>query len=173
MALIQTLIELFSQAQHSVTHLEMRDTYGSSEPDFQAWLAGTTVDELEKLGNMDGWVELISSNVSRGVTFRRARVISEPHSDYIAFEHAVTGYSNIAGGELVRWLPRPKARDIALPGCDFWQIDDGQVCWVFQTGDGDPAGFELSQEPAEVALCAAAFEAVWERGIDHSEYKPA
>jgi hypothetical protein len=41
------------------------------------------------------------------------------------------------------------------------------------TGDGDSAGQENTEDPAVVKLCAAAFEAVWERGIDHAEYKIA
>ncbi|WP_345559946.1 DUF6879 family protein [Nonomuraea rosea] len=167
------MAELFGRAEHSVTHLEMRDTYGSNEPDFVAWLGGTSVEELERLGNMNAWVDLIRANVKRGVTFRRARIVSEPHSDYIAFEHAVSGYSNLAGGELVRWLPRPQAKDIPLPGCDFWQIDDGLICWVFQSGDGEPAGFEMSEKPGEVELCRLAFESVWQRAVDHTEYKPS
>ncbi|MFC7646003.1 DUF6879 family protein [Streptosporangium lutulentum] len=38
--MIQTLTELFSKAQHSVTHLELRDTYGSGGPGYRAWREG-------------------------------------------------------------------------------------------------------------------------------------
>jgi hypothetical protein len=30
---------------------------------------------------------------------------------------------NAAAGEDVRWLPRRRASDLALPGTDFWVLD--------------------------------------------------
>lgn len=168
--MIHILTELFDQTHRSVTHLELRDTYGTAHPDFQDWAKGVPVSEIAQRGRLDPWNNLVRRHVDRGVTFRRARVVSEPPSDYIRFEYAITPYSNLAGGELVRWLPRPKAKDVAVPGCDFWQFDDGTVCWVFQTGDGEPAGHEISGDPAVAKLCVSAFEAIWERGIDHHDY---
>ncbi|MEV6981179.1 DUF6879 family protein [Sphaerisporangium sp. NPDC051017] len=173
--MIQTLTELFAKTQHSVTHLELRDTYGSGGPGYRAWREGASLEEAARIDApfVAPWVSLVKATTSRGVTFRRARVISEPVTHYIRYEHAATVYSNLAGGEQVRWLPRPKARDIAVPGCDFWQFDDGLVCWIFQNGEGDPAGYDLSEEPVEAKLCSTAFEAVWERALDHLEYQPA
>ena len=171
--MIQILTDLFDRAEHSVTHLEMRDGYGTSEPDYQAWRDGATVEQLAQAGSVADWVEMVRTAVDRGVSVRRARVMSEPLSDYIRFEHAVTGYSNLAGGEQVRWLPRPQAAELALPGADYWQVDGGVVCFVFQTGDGEPAGYRMSDDHAVMALCSSAFEAVWERAIEHEEYRPA
>jgi hypothetical protein len=161
--MIQTLTELIDKTQRSVTHLELRDTYGHSVG-FQAWQKGLPAEEISRFEIFRPWVTLVRGHVDRGVSFRRARVVSEPVSDFIRYENAVTPAANLAAGEQVRWLPRQRAKDIALPGCDFWQFDDGLVCFVFQNGDGDPAGFELTN---------SAFEAVWERAIDHSEYRPA
>ncbi|MEV6985523.1 DUF6879 family protein [Sphaerisporangium sp. NPDC051017] len=162
--------ELFAKTQRLVTHLELRDTYGTSHPDFQDWAAGVPVQEIVRRGRLDPWNDLVRSHVDRGVIFRRARIISTPPSDYIRFEHAITPYSNLVGGELVRWLDRSRARDIAVSPCDFWQFDDHLVCWVYQTGDGEKAGHELSDDPREVKLCSAAFEAVWDRAIDHEKF---
>ncbi len=170
--MIQILAEMFAQAQRSVTHLELRDTYGQSRG-FQAWQDGVPLEEISRFEFWLPWIDLVKGHVNRGVSFRRARVISEPVSDYIRYENLATPFTNLAAGEKVRWLPRPQAKDIALPGCDFWQFDDHLVCWVFQSGDGEPAGYELSEDPAEVTLCSSAFEAVWKRALDHSEYRPA
>lgn len=171
--MIQILTDLFGKAQISVTHLEIRDTYGVGGPRFQAWREGVGVDELAQSDHIKAWLELVRATVARGVSFRRARIISEPTTDFIKYEHAVTDLFNIAGGEQVRWLPRPQAADLALPGADFWQIDNSLVCFVFQTGEGDPAGHRISDEPDAMRLCSTAFEAVWRRGIDHSEYRPS
>jgi hypothetical protein len=45
------------------------------------------------------------------------------------------------------------------------------VCFVFQDGDGEPVGHDLTEDPAVANLCSTAFEAVWERGIDHEDYR--
>lgn len=169
--MIRILSDLFDKTQRSATHLELRDTYGLSTG-FRAWQEGATPEEITGFEDFRAWADLVRSHVDRGVSFRRARVISEPVSGFIRYENAVTT-SNLAAGEQVRWLPRPRARNVALPGCDFWQFDDGLVLFLFQSGDGEPAGYDLTDDPAVARLCSTAFEAVWERGIDHSEYRPA
>jgi hypothetical protein len=60
----------------------------------------------------------VADAVARGVTVRRARVVSEPVGDYIRYEHACTA-QNIAAGEDVRWLPRRLASDLLIPGNDL------------------------------------------------------
>jgi len=79
---------------------------------------------------------------------------------------------NLSAGEQVRWLPRNQASDIALPGNDFWLIDDRLALFHFFTGGGDWAdpGFMFSEDPATVQLASSAFEAVWRRGIPHEKY---
>lgn len=168
--MIHVLTDLFEQTEHRVTHLELRDTYGTSHPDFQDWADGAPIEDIAGRGRLNAWTDLVKSHVSRGVTFQRARVISVPASDYIRFEYAITPWSNLAPGEQVRWLERPRARALALPPCDFWQFDDGLVCWVYQSGHGEAAGYDLSKDVAEVELCSAAFEAVWQRATDHREF---
>lgn len=101
---------------------------------------------------------------------RRARIVSEPVSDYIRYEHAGT-VVNVAAGEEVRWLPRRRASDIPLPGNDFWLIDGRLVRWNHFTGEGASAAGEISEDPAVARLCGRAFEAVWDRAIPHHEYK--
>jgi hypothetical protein len=166
---IEEFARFLAQAQRSAVHLEMRDCYTPSDPAFIAWKAETPFDD-SKLMTM--WHGVIGEAVARGVVVRRARIISEPVTEYIAYEHSVTGMFNIAPGERVRWLPRRQASDLALPGNDFWLFDDTLVLWNYFTGDGEPAGNDVTEDPAAAKLCASAFEAVWERGINHEEYQP-
>ncbi|HET9975578.1 MAG TPA: hypothetical protein VFQ68_45645 [Streptosporangiaceae bacterium] len=102
---------------------------------------------------------MVGSVTGRGAPVRRARIISEPASDYIRFEHEVTPAANLAAGEQVRWLPRRNASDLALPGNDCWLFDGTAVLFNYFSGDGTAAGTELRDEPAVVKLCAAAFAA--------------
>jgi len=164
--------ELLDGAQHSAVHLEMRDAYGvaSEADDFARWKRTGERDTDPSSAYWAPWVSLIRRTVARGVVVRRARIVSEPVSDYIRYEHASTQV-NIDAGELVRWLPRRQASTIALPGNDFWLIDDRLVRWNHFTGDGASGGGEISEDPAAAKLCAEAFEAVWARAVPHADYK--
>jgi hypothetical protein len=163
--------QLFGACERSAVHLEMRDSYDISDEDsaFAAWKAGHR-DDLAAWWRP--WLDLIKETTGRGVQVRRARVVSEPVTEYIRFEYEIT-YANVAAGEQVRWLPRRAASALALPGNDFWLLDGRRVLFNHFTGDGQELGHEWSEDPDVIGLCEAAFEAVWQRAIPHEEYLPA
>ncbi|MFE2743964.1 DUF6879 family protein [Streptomyces scopuliridis] len=165
--------ELLNSAKHSAVHLELRDTYGVGDEaaDFEHWKRTGRRDVDPGSGYWTPWVDLIRRTTARGVVVRRARVVSQPVTDYIRYEHAGT-VVNVHAGELVRWLPRRQASDIALPGNDCWVFDNETVLFNHFTGDGEwsAPGWEVRTEPAVVQLASAAFEAVWDRGIPHEKY---
>ncbi|MQA83022.1 MAG: hypothetical protein GEV10_31990 [Streptosporangiales bacterium] len=163
--------ELLAACSRSAVHLEMRDTYTPDDPVFQRWLAGEQIDWLAG-EDEQRWHELVRETVAHGVVMRRARIISEPITDHIRHEYEATDALNVAAGELVRWLPRDRASDLALPGNDCWILDDRQVRFGHFAGDGRHLRDELTEEPAVVKLCSSAFEAVWERAIPHEDYHP-
>lgn len=96
MAKLPPFSELIAKARTSAVHLEMRDAYTPSDPEFLGWKAG------QPAPSDPAWHELVRSHIARGVRFRRARVVSEPLSDFIRFEYASTAGINIAAGEEVR-----------------------------------------------------------------------
>ncbi|WP_411137460.1 DUF6879 family protein [Streptomyces sp. C10] len=100
-----TFEELFRSAQHTAWHSEARDAYALDEA-YQEWIAGNHFDPAKR---WPWWIDLVSASVARGVEVRRARVVSEPVSAYIRYEHALTGGHNVKAGESVRWLPRRQA----------------------------------------------------------------
>ncbi|GAA0371039.1 DUF6879 family protein [Streptomyces blastmyceticus] len=168
---VPPITELLTACRRSAVHLEMRDVYGVDgevEP-FAQWKAGTWTAEADR-ADRSHWFEIVAEAVDRGVEMRRARIVSEPVTEYIRFEHSGTPL-NIAAGEQVRWLPRRKASDIALPGNDLWLFDDQLIRFGHFTGDGALAGHELCDDPAVVKLCATAFDSVWERATPHEEFK--
>lgn len=164
--------DLLAAAQRTAVHLEMRDHYAVTDEaeDFERWLRTGERDTDPSSPEWAPWVDLISSARARGVEVRRARVVSEPVSAYIRYEHAATDV-NVHAGELVRWLPRHQARGIALPANDFWLFDGRLIRWGHFSGDGQLVGHALSDASEEVRLCAAAFEEVWLDAIPHDEYK--
>lgn len=164
--------DLLRQCQRSAVHLEMRDGYMRDDPMFIAWQRGHRDNPADRASWWRPWLTLVQEITARDVEVRRARIVSEPASDYVRFEYDIT-FSNIAAGEQVRWLPRHRATDLSLPGNDFWLLDGTTVVVNHFGGDGRFVDEELITEPATAKLCSSAFEAVWERAVPHEEYRPA
>lgn len=168
---VPTYEELFSACRHSAVHLEMRDGYMTDDPLFIAWRAGHRDDPDDRASWWRAWHSLVASAVAREIVVRRARVVSEPVSEYIRFEYDIT-FTNVTAGEQVRWLPRRLATDVPLPGNDFWLFDDRLALVTYFSGDGDVVDRELTTETAVIRLCRSAFEAVWQRATPHEDYRP-
>ncbi|WP_250301994.1 DUF6879 family protein [Streptomyces sp. A 4/2] len=164
-----TFDDLLAGAQRSAVHLELRDSYYSN-PRYEAWQKGHRVDWADRGQWWRPFHQQIADAVARGVQVRRARVVSEPVTDYIRWEHYVT-HANTAAGEQVRWLPRRYASDLLLPGNDFWVFDDTVVEIHHFAGDGSFLEDEILDDPGLAELCAAGFERVWDRGIPHDQYE--
>jgi uncharacterized protein DUF6879 len=161
--------ELFRSAVRSASHLEMRDSYTPEDPDWQDWRAGRRFDPAER---WRGWFDLISGTTSRGVRVRRARIVSEPVTEYIRFEYDVTAGLNLAAGEDVRWLPRRSAGDLLVPGCDFWVFDETTVVFNHFDGVGNWVCEDRRDDDSLAKQCASAFDKVWDRAIPHELYRP-
>ncbi|MFD1547173.1 DUF6879 family protein [Nonomuraea guangzhouensis] len=160
--------ELLAKCEHTAFKLEFRDQYMTGDPGYLAWEAG---DLAEAVRLYSEWTATARTAIVRGVSMRRVRVVSEPVSTYIAFEHAVTPGVNLAAGEAIRWLPRHLASDLALPGNDVWVFDDRMVQFCHFAGDGAWVSNDETDDPATVALCSSAFAAAWDRAIDHEGYR--
>jgi len=166
MAKVPPFSELIAATTRSAVHLETRDAYTPDDPRFIRWLADGTVPVSPE------WSALVREHTARGVRFRRARVVSEPLTDYIRFEHAVTGKMNVPAGEDVRWLPRRLAPGLCVPLCDFWLFDSRLIRFHHFSGVGDILDDELCDDPEVIARCSLAFALAWERAIPHADYRP-
>ncbi|MCC5582026.1 hypothetical protein IMZ11_41150 [Microtetraspora sp. AC03309] len=161
--------ELIRSCERSAIHLEMRDGYMLEDPGLVAWQSG----RLEETASCyQPWMTLMQETVRRGVDVRRARIVSEPLSEYVRFEYEISHF-NVAAGEQVRWLARSNASDLALPGNDFWLIDETWLVFTHFSGNGDVVGREQTRDPQLVKFCLEAFDAVWERATPHDQYRPA
>jgi hypothetical protein len=165
-----TFAELIAATTTSAVHLENPDQHMTSDPGYQAWLAGRPApdDPRERYRSV---TDAISDAGTRGVVVRRARVVAEPVSDYVRWQHSLTEMINLAAGEQVRWLPRRLASIIALPGNPYWVFDARLVRFTLFGGDGEVQGHQYSEDPAVVKLCMSALEVVWERATPHEEYR--
>lgn len=164
-----TFAELLAGCASSAVHLEIHDAHITSDPGYQAWLAGEA-DQQASVRQYRAYTEAVASAACRGVVFRRARIVSEPVSDYVRWEHWLTGPVNIAAGETVRWLPRRLASTLAIPGNPYWVFDDRLVRFTIFGGDGEVQGSQYSDAATVIKACRAAFEAVWELARPHEEF---
>ncbi|MEU3986142.1 DUF6879 family protein [Streptomyces sp. NPDC026672] len=164
--------ELLAGCRSSAVHLETRDVYGVAEEDedFTAWRAGRRYDLADRASWWNSFHDAVSDAVSRGVAMRRARVVSEPASEYIRYEHSCTP-QNLAAGEDVRWLPRRLASDLLIPGNDLWIFDSRLIRFSLFDGDGRFVEDVVEDAPDVVKRHVEAFEAVWSRALPHADYR--
>lgn len=160
----------FQRFQREALHLEMRDTYGTQaeQPHLSKWRAGQSDD----LAWLQPWFDTVREGRAAGKTFRRARIVSEPITDY---QRWVLSDSHlfVEAGEDIRWVPRRLVSAVALPGNDFWLFDEETAIFSVFGGDGLVVERQLWTDPAVARLCTTAFEAIWELGTPDHEYKPA
>ena len=164
----EELTDLINSFQREALHLEMRDSYGTAVeiPHLAKWEAGEP-DDTEWL---QPWFDRIRTAVEAGKDFRRARIISEPVSDYQKWV-LKDSHLFVEAGEDIRWIPRSRVSVVALPGNDFWLFDDQVLVFLIFAGNGLVVDRQKTTEPAAVELCRSAFDAVWRLSIRDSEYK--
>jgi hypothetical protein len=158
---------LASGFDREAVHLETRDAYGTAVelPHMARWAAGEP-DDPEWL---QGWCGMLRGHVEVGRSVRRARVVSEPLSEYQRWSHSIA-LPMVEAGEDIRWVPRRLVSSVALPGNDFYLFDDRLAVFLLYTGSGLAAGMLSSSDPADLRLCRSAFETVWKLSVPHREY---
>ena len=161
--------ELLAGFGREAVHLEMRDAYGTAVelPYLARWAAG----EHDDLRWLQGWCALLGEHVEAGKSVRRARIVSEPLSEYQRWSYSIA-HPMVEAGEDIRWVPRSRVSSVAVPGNDFYLFDDRLAVFLLYAGNGLAAGKLRSADPADIGLCRSAFEAVWKLSIPHREYAP-
>ena len=160
---------LFPQVKREALHLEMRDSYGTETeiPHLAKWAAG----EPDDLGWLGPWCTFVRDAATAGTVFRRARVVSEPLSDYQRWAHSLTA-PMVDAGEDIRWVPRARVSELMFPGNDFWLFDDELLVFLVFAGNGLVVDRTTTTDPDLIAGCRASFEAAWALSIPHREYTP-
>ncbi|WP_216916948.1 DUF6879 family protein [Nocardia noduli] len=172
---IEETNELLRGARRDAFHLEVSDDHSEvadeSEP-MRRVLAGLPPFEPDAYPpSWQEWDELVTEVTGRGVTFRRVRIVTEPHTDYVRFLHSMTD-RNIGLGEDIRWLGRHQVAPEAYTSDEWWLIDDREVAFTLFTGAGDFTGTALTGDPAIVEHCVRIRDGLWDKAIPHRRYRP-
>lgn len=166
----EQLKQLCRGIRKSFVHLETRDAYGTETelPYLAKWRRG----ELDDLAWLAWWLEMLRGHRAAGRTCRRARIVSEPLSDYQRLTLSLTGMC-VEAGENTGYVPRPRLTDVLLPGSgDFYVFDDELVLYLHYAGHGTNTAHETTDDPRVVRTCRDAFEVVWELAIRASDFRP-
>ncbi|MFI2672553.1 DUF6879 family protein [Streptomyces albidoflavus] len=164
--------DLFNEFERDAFHLELRDDYGSPVEDtpYARWQRG----EPDDFSWLQPWKALMTRVTGAGKTVRRVRVVSEPHTQYVTWEHSLTDL-NIEVGEDIRWLPRhllPQGITFPVQGNDWWLYDDRLLAVGHFDTEGRVLGSEIIENAATVAECIRLRDLLWSLAIPHAEYKP-
>lgn len=165
--------KLLTSFRNDAIHLETRDAYGTEVelPYMAKWAAGES-DDLQWL---QGWCASLREHTAAGRTVRRARIVSEPLSDYQRWSHSIA-HPMVDAGEDIRWVPRRRLTTpgavTMLPANDFYVFDGSMVVFLTYTGNGMAREKIGSTDPGDIARCVDAFENIWQFAVPHRDYKP-
>jgi hypothetical protein len=164
----EDLTGLFTSFQREALHLEMRDSYGTTAeiPHFAKWEAG----EPDDTDWLQPWFDTVRAGAQAGKAFRRARIVSEPISNYQKWV-LKDSHLFVEAGEDIRWVPRSRVSTVALPGNDFWLFDDQIVVFLIFAASGLVVERQKTTNRTAIALCRTAFDVVWKLSIPDSEYQ--
>ena len=168
---LDELRQLSRGIQNSFVHLETRDSYGTETelPHLARWRRG----EPDDYAWLEPYLEMLRGHRAAGRTCRRARVVSEPLSEYQQWVLS-SAVLFADAGEDIRYVPRQGLTGTSLPGSgDFYVFDGTLVMFLHYAGNGTNTAFEVTDEPQAARACREAFEGAWQLGTPLREYRPA
>lgn len=143
MTALDDLVDALETAQRSVFRLEARQDY----PDDELWQAHLRGEWWEQDADLSDWCSLVSAVVDRGVTWTRARVVTEPWTPYTRWEIEQHYPHNQTAGEDIRLV-----RDSEPWGApDFWLVDDTRAWRLYYDSVGAMAVAEFAGDDLWVA----------------------
>ncbi|WP_017569822.1 DUF6879 family protein [Nocardiopsis halotolerans] len=163
----------FREFEHTTWKLEVRDRYdvSSEREEFEYWLRTGDLSLEKEHARTSAWHRNVRDARAAGKLWQRVRVVSEPLSDYIRWEHAATRF-NLEAGEDIRWLPRHHPAVEKLPPRDFWLFDSRWVCILHFDENDSPHRYEVIDDPATIAQYCQWRDIAWHYAIPHGEYAP-
>jgi hypothetical protein len=158
-----------SRFTRALFRLETLDLYdvASNGDEYRRYVAGETKPNLER---NSAWMEVIRSEVARGLHTYRVHVVRSPLNDYLRFECEWGYVYNARAGEHIRILDlAERPRPAGLLDEDFWLIDEREVLRMHYSDEGKYVGAEVAPEEV-LPRYLACKEAAWSGAVDFADY---
>jgi hypothetical protein len=125
-------------------------------------------ESFDLRGWFQDWYEFVQELAEQGVTTRRVRVVTVPHTDYHRWLFTLAAL-NVEAGENIRYLPRCDAGE--TPTDDWWLLDNEKVAYPLADQEGRAVGgVGVTTDPRIVAYCRAEKERLWSIATPYAEY---
>jgi hypothetical protein len=160
---------LLTSFEHEAIHLEQRDSYGTAIelPYMAKWQRG----ESDDLAWLQEWCDTLRGHRAAARSVRRARVVSEPLSEYQQWSHSIA-HPMVEAGEDIRWVPRKLVCSLVFPGNDYYLFDNRLVVFLIYAGNGLAVDRLACTDATVIKVCRESFEAVWTLSVPHRDYRP-
>lgn len=160
--------QLFDSYAHTAFRLETRERYvvDKEQEPLRKFLAGEPANDAW----MEDWLADIRAATTDGKRVERVRVVNEPHSDYTRFGLDLAQLT-VGAGEDIRYLPRTRAHELALPDEDYWLFDSGHVAVLRFDGSDRLLGVQVLDDPAEVVRRCQWRDAAWHHATTWRDYR--
>ncbi|MER5987624.1 DUF6879 family protein [Streptomyces sp. NPDC001787] len=112
----------------------------------------------------------LERTVARGVKVRRARIVSEPVTDYIRFGHAITD-ANLRAGQQVRGLPAAAPPPSPCPATTSGSSTTRSCGSTSSPVTARRLEPDHTEDPQAIKLCTEAFRSVWDLATPHADYR--
>lgn len=117
---------------------------------------------------VQGWLDDVRRGTAAGRRYSRVRVLTDPLTDYLQFELALTPL-NVSAGEDVRILSAARAQELALPRQDFWLFDDEWAA-VMHFGDDGFSHADVVSDTTELRRFLEIRDLAWKDAVPFGDY---
>ncbi len=167
--------DLFRTFHHSAYRLETLQHYAVPYEDdlLHRFLAGGALPASFDV-KYQWWRELVAESVAAGKRVHRVHVVTEPFSDYMAFELAWAYSGNSKAGEEIRILPVAEGDGWPdeLPGAgrDYWLFDSRILAVMHYDPAGGFVGVDLEEDPVQVVQANGWRDAAVHASMPYKDY---
>ncbi|MGH3620457.1 MAG: DUF6879 family protein [Sciscionella sp.] len=167
---VAALERQFATFRYSVFRLEALQTYvGSGEDEgIAAFHRGDPEPPPDPAE--DEYSGLLRAHRAAGQVRQRVHVVTEPVSDYMAYELAWEYGLHVPAGEDIRIIPVTDTWPRDIPVRDFWLFDSRYLCELRYDDSGVWLGVESTTDPAAVAEACFIRDAALHHALPWRDY---
>lgn len=167
---VTELLDRFRTFRYSAFRLETLQRYAGSGEDegiasFWRGEAEPPPDPAE-----DEYAGMVRAHRVEGKARQRVHIVTEPISDYMAYELTWEYGPHVAAGEDIRIIDATYTWPDGVPLKDYWLFDSRQLFDLRYDSDGRWLGVDPVIDPACISEACAVRDAAWRQSIPWIEY---